>query len=152
MRIGKLYGRLICLRTIRRVNKGFFGIFFSGFVASPAIITAVKERLRMTNNTSSPIPADRLVWVTWQDAVSQRQDPEQQSSLALNVNLGWPGFHTKSCYSLINGVSSTGELDVLNIPIENIVRVEGAVSGRSRSCKKAACSRRCRPRVSEKKK
>lgn len=98
---------------------------------------------------SSPISSHRLVWVTWKDAVSQRQDVEQTSSLALNVNLGWPGFHTETCYSLINGVSSTGELDVLNIPIENVVRVEGAVSGRGRSLQGIQHHQRNRSRLPE---
>jgi len=79
-----------------------------------------------------PISPKHLVWVTWKDAVSLRQEADEAGNTAVNINLGWPGFHTHECYSLVNGVSSTGELDVLNIPVENVIRVEGVLTGRAR--------------------
>lgn len=98
----------------------------------------------MSKKRVPPISAKHLVWVTWRDAVSLRQGVDEAGDTALNVNLGWPGIHTHTCYCLINGVSSTGELDVLNIPVENVVRVEGVSTGHARSRRATLARRRTR--------
>jgi len=67
---------------------------------------------------------NNLVIVTWQDAQSTSCLEGETCKLALNINVGYPGKHSKDCYVLVNGISNTGENDVLCIPVNNVVKVE----------------------------
>ena len=66
-----------------------------------------------------------LVFIKWRDAVgtASRFDSESLASLALviNTNVGWLAHENEDRVVLVSGVSTSGEVDALVIPLGDII-------------------------------
>ena len=67
----------------------------------------------------------QLVWIKWRDAVGtwSRFDAESIASLSLvvNTNVGWIAHENETRLVLVAGISTSGEVDALVIPTNDII-------------------------------
>ena len=72
-----------------------------------------------------PCEDREIVWVVWVDAVNLstrvHYEAVRDCSCATNVNVGWVVDENDKRIVLAHGKSSTGEIDVFVIPVENII-------------------------------
>ena len=71
------------------------------------------------------ITDNELVWIKWRDAVGtwSRFDGESLANLSLvtNTNVGWVAHENEDRVVLVAGISTSGEVDALVIPTNDIV-------------------------------
>jgi len=72
-----------------------------------------------------PCRKSEIVFVVWKDAVGQSTRAQHESvaelQRATNINVGWIVHENAERLVLGHGISTTGELDHLVIPIANVV-------------------------------
>lgn len=71
-----------------------------------------------------PCKKSEVCWIIWRDAYGGERihrDNISQGGIVINMNVGWIAHEDESRIALAQGISQSGELDVLYIPTENIV-------------------------------
>lgn len=71
-----------------------------------------------------PCKKSEVCWIVWRDAVGGgdrvHRDDIEQCGIVINRSLGWIAHEDDSRIALAQGLSQTGELDVIYIPVENV--------------------------------